>query len=76
MVACFVWPKGALHPFWRESGVQTCESEIQRRVAFASVLCCLHLCDSQRFATKPLQTPSAATSREVYLHLLEVGLGT
>ena len=39
-------------------------------------LCCLHLCDSRWFATKPLQTPSAATSREVYLHLLEVGLGT
>ena len=36
MVACFVWPKGALHPFWGESGIQTCESETQRRVAFAS----------------------------------------
>lgn len=39
-------------------------------------LCCLHLSDSQWLATKPLQTPSAATLREVYLHLLEVGLGT
>lgn len=22
----FVWPKGALHPFWSESGIQSCES--------------------------------------------------
>ena len=83
MGACFVWPKGALHPFWSESGIQSCESGIQScESGIQSVwhsllrLCCLHLSDSQWLATKPLQTPSAATLREVYLHLLEVGLGT